>query len=121
MIVNQLMMVLRAYSLVHALVLCTSDCCTGADYTADSILSHRTYEDILFIQVCNHQAPLHCSTVQGKKHALFLNVVVQNRLTASSAIAFTRMTIHSFCRCAITRHCSTVQGTKHALLFSVAV
>ncbi len=32
MIQNQLMMFLRAYSLVHALVLCTSDCCTGAGH-----------------------------------------------------------------------------------------
>lgn len=28
-----------------------------------------TYQDWLFIQMCNHQAPMHCSRVQGKMHA----------------------------------------------------
>ena len=41
-----------------------------------------TCQDLLFTRVCNHQAPMHCSTVQGKMHALLFCVAVQNRLTA---------------------------------------
>ena len=42
-----------------------------------------TYGDLLLIQVCNDNRPLHCSTGQGKKASLLFSAVLLNRLTAA--------------------------------------
>ena len=43
----------------------------------------HTYQDLLFVQVCNDANKMHCSTDLGKKRPLLLNVAVQIRLMAA--------------------------------------
>ena len=43
-----------------------------------------TYGDLPFIQVCSDQAPINCSTVQGKMHSPLRSAAVQARLTAGT-------------------------------------
>ncbi len=55
-------------------------CKTGSQFA----LCHcvYTYADLLFIQVCNEPASMHCSTAQGRISSPVFSAALQNRLTA---------------------------------------
>ena len=79
-------------------------CCYANKLAA--VLCHciSTYQVWLPTQMCNHQTPVQCSTLQGKMHALWLCAAVQTSWQQFCATAFTPIKFDYPHRCAITKH-----------------
>ena len=45
------------------------------------------YGEVLFIQVCNDPAPMHCSSVQGKMQSPLFSAALQNRIRSRECVS----------------------------------
>jgi len=83
-----------------------------------------TYEDLLFIQLCNDPTPVHCNTVLGKKRSPLASAAVQNRLPAGLCqcqYTYEDLLFMQLCSNPAPVLCNTVLGKKQSPLASAAV
>ncbi len=83
-----------------------------------------TYGDLPFIQVCSDQAPVNCSTVQGKMHSPLLSQLCkpgsQQAMCHCSDTSGDLPFIH-LCSDQAPMHCGNIQGKSHSRLLSAAL
>ena len=83
-----------------------------------------TCGDLLFVQVCSDPAPMHCSSVQGKRHFPLLSGAVQIRFTAGlSQCKYTcgDLLFIQVCSDPTTMQCNTVFRKMQSPLVSAAL
>ncbi len=97
-------------------------CKTGSQQS--SCHCNYTYEDLLFMQVCNEPVAIYCKPGQGKMHSPLFCAALQIRLTVALChcnCTYEDLLFIQTCSDPTALHCSTGFGKRHLPLFSAAL